>query len=246
MTGSPDIAAIVLAAGKGSRMGSDLHKVLHVLAGKTMLGRVLDTLDALNAARRIVVVGAGRDQIHRAYPALDTVTQDSQLGTGHAMQVALPRIAGFDGVVLVLYGDVPLVKAQTMQRLCSLVREDAALAVLGFRPKDPKAYGRLVTDGTGALERIVEYSDATEDERAIGFCNSGILAGRAEVMRDLLPQLRNDNARGEYYLTDIVALARAAGHRIATAEADTLEVTGVNSRDELDALERMLAEHADG
>ncbi|NIZ11912.1 NTP transferase domain-containing protein [Phaeobacter sp. HF9A] len=240
MTMPTEIAAIVLAAGKGTRMGSDLHKVLHSLNGKPLLGHVLDTLEGIEAARRLVVVGAGREQITAAYPALDTVVQEEQLGTGHAVRIAAKALEGFQGTVLVLYGDVPLVSARTMAALCDTIDAQTAVAVLGFHPQDAGAYGRLVTGPDGTLERIVEFSDASDAERAITFCNSGILAVRADALFQLLPRIRNDNAKGEYYLTDLVGLARQAGHRVATAEADPFEVTGVNSQAELAALEQAL------
>ncbi len=241
MSAKTNIAAIVLAAGKGTRMGSDLHKVLHALDGKPMLGHVLDNLAKLDVARKVVVVGADRDQIAAAFPGLDTVVQDKQLGTGHAVHVAAGALMGFEGVVLVLYGDVPLISAKTMRRLCDKVTSGAGVAVLGFRPEDAGAYGRLLTDDIGALERIVEFAEADTDERAIGFCNSGILAADADAIFKLLPLIENNNAKGEYYLTDIVALARAEGLQVVAAEAETLEVTGVNSPEELAALERSLA-----
>lgn len=240
MTASRDIAAIVLAAGKGTRMGSARHKVLHPLAGRPLLGHVLDTLATLDVARTVVVVGAGREQITGAFPDLDTVVQEDQLGTGHAVRVAADALCGFDGVVLVLYGDVPLVSAATMRALTDRIDADTAVAVLGFTPEDARAYGRLVTDDRGALERIVEFADADATERAIGFCNSGIMAFRADAVFELLPRISNDNSKGEYYLTDIVALARGAGLRVATAEAEEIEVTGVNSQEELAALEQAL------
>ncbi len=240
MTATQEIAAIVLAAGKGTRMGSELHKVLHLLDGKPLLGHVLDTLEAVNASHRLVVVGAGREQVISAYPDIDTVIQEQQLGTGHAVRIASEALTGFQGTVLVLYGDVPLVSAQTMLALCGKINAQTSVAVLGFHPEDAVAYGRLVTGLDGTLERIVEFADATGDERAITFCNSGILAVRADALFDLLPQIRNDNAKGEYYLTDMVALARRAGHRVATAVADPFEVTGVNSQAELAALEAAL------
>ncbi|MCL4128858.1 UNVERIFIED_CONTAM: hypothetical protein GTU68_023335 [Idotea baltica] len=223
-------------------MGSDLHKVLHKLDGKPLLGHVLDNLARLGADKTVVVVGAGREQITDAFPDIDTVVQEDQLGTGHAVRVATDALTGFDGIALVLYGDVPLVSATTMLALTNKIDADTALAVLGFTPEIPGAYGRLITDATGELERIVEISDATAAEREVAFCNSGILAMRASVMFDLLPQVRNDNAKGEYYLTDIVALARAANLLVATVEVDELEVTGVNSQDELAALNRRLVE----
>lgn len=237
MTDAP-IAAVVLAAGKGIRMGSDLHKVLHPLAGRPMLGHLLDSLDALGAARRVVIVGAERDQIETTFPDLMTAVQDPQLGTAHAVRMAEPALSDFRGTVLVLYGDVPLVQATTMQRLCAAVDADHGLAVLGFRPADTRNYGRLITDVTGGLQQIVEYVDATPEQRAIGFCNSGIMAVRSALLWPLLAEVRNDNSKGEYYLTDIVALAHAKGERIATTEAGEDEVTGVNSQAELAALEQ--------
>ncbi|WP_299356511.1 NTP transferase domain-containing protein [uncultured Shimia sp.] len=240
MTVGNKVAAVVLAAGKGTRMGSEKHKVLHELQGKPLLGHVLDTLALLEVTETVVVVGAGREQITTAFPDLTTTIQEQQLGTGHAVLMAADMLDGFEGVVLVLYGDVPLVSHQTMQALTRKVDADTALAVLGFTPDDPRAYGRLVTDAAGTLERIVEFADADETEQAIGFCNSGIMAIRADAMFNLLPRITNDNAKGEYYLTDIVALARDAGLRVATAQADEWEVTGVNSQFELAALEKLL------
>ncbi|MBD3894558.1 NTP transferase domain-containing protein [Halomonas sp. ML-15] len=234
------VAAVILAAGKGSRMESDVHKVLHPLAGKALLAHVLDNLKALGAEREVVVLGAGREQITSAFPRLTTAVQEEQLGTAHAVQVAAPALEDFDGIVLVLYGDVPLVSAETMARLCMAVDDVTPLAVLGFRPEDTRSYGRLVTDTSGGLERIVEHADATPAERAIGLCNSGIVAARAERLFSLLSRVGCDNAKGEYYLTDIVGLARQEGYRVATVETDSQEVTGVNSKQELAELESLI------
>lgn len=244
MSNTAPIAAIVLAAGKGTRMGSDLHKVLHELDGKPLLGHVLDNLAILGATETIVVVGAGREQIIEAFPDLSTAIQQEQLGTGHAVLIAAGALTRFQGTILVLYGDVPLVSARTMRALCASIDEETALAVLGFRPKDPKAYGRLITNDDGELERIVEYADASQAERAVDVCNSGIMAARADVMFQLLPHITNNNAKGEYYLTDLIALAHKANYRITTAEADELEVTGVNSQAELAALNQRITAHA--
>lgn len=237
---SSNIQAVVLAAGMGSRMESDLHKVLHELAGKPMLTHVLDNLKELNVRNTVVIVGAGREQILDAFPHLTTVIQDEQLGTGHAVLMAKELMAEFNGITLVLYGDVPLVSSKTMQVLCEKVQSNTCLSVLGFRPEDTLAYGRLVTDENGQLECIVEHAEANDIERKVGFCNSGILAGKSDVLFDLLDKITNDNSKGEYYLTDVVGLAREAGYQVATAEADPLEVTGVNSKAELAALNRLL------
>lgn len=241
MTQTP-IAAVVLAAGKGSRMGSDLHKVLHKIAGKPMLAHVLDTLAKMAVAQTVVVVGAGRDQIHRAYPDLQTVVQERQLGTADAVMAAQPALAEFKGTVLILYGDVPLVRPATLGRLCARVGGDVGLAVLGFCPEETRSYGRLVTDEAGNLLEIVEHADADAATRAIGFCNSGIMAVQSAHLFDLLKQIDNHNSKGEYYLTDIVAKARAAGCLVATAKAEPAEVAGVNSQEELAELNRQLAQ----
>ncbi len=238
---STAIAAVVLAAGKGTRMGSDLHKVLYPLAGRPMLEHLLDSLDSLGAERRVVIVGAGRDQIETAFPDLTTAVQEPQLGKAHAVRMAESALADFSGIVLVLYGDVPLIRADTMQRLCAAVGTDHGLAVLGFRPEDTRSYGRLVTDAQGGLEAIVEHADATPEQQAIGFCNSGIMAVRSDILWPLLAEVENTNSKGEYYLTDIVALARAKGHNVATTQAGEDEVTGVNSQAELQKLEQKMS-----
>ncbi len=234
------LAAIVLAAGKGTRMESDLHKVLHELAGKPMLGHVLDTLACLEISKTLVVVGAGREQIETAYPSLATVVQEEQLGTGHAVRVTESALADFDGVVLILYGDVPLVTSDTLLRLANKVTQQCALAVLGFRPGETAAYGRLQTTESGRLERIIEHADATDEERAIQFCNSGIMAADKKRLFEMLSQISNNNSKGEYYLTDIVEKMNRAGHRVETVEASPLEVSGVNSKAELDSLNQTL------
>ncbi|MDQ0509167.1 NTP transferase domain-containing protein [Ancylobacter amanitiformis] len=246
MTARPThaIAAIVLAAGKGSRMGSELHKVLHPLRGKPMLGHLLDSLAHIDAARIVLVVGAGREQIERAYPDTPKVVQREQRGTADAVRTAEAELGDFPGTVLILYGDVPLIAPATMRTLCAAVAGDAVLAVLGFRPGDTRAYGRLVTAPDGGLARIVEHADASEEERRIDLCNSGVMAVRGEVLFPLLARVGCANAKGEYYLTDIVALARGDGHRVAIVEAAELEVSGVNSREELAALEARLADAA--
>ncbi|KRC81687.1 bifunctional UDP-N-acetylglucosamine diphosphorylase/glucosamine-1-phosphate N-acetyltransferase GlmU [Sphingomonas sp. Root241] len=235
------IAAIILAAGKGTRMKSDTHKVLHPLAGRPMLLHLIDSVDALDPARNIVVVGAGREQVEAAVQPLgaETVQQVEQLGTGHAVRMAEDALAGFEGDVLILYGDVPLVSTATMRRMLERLHgADAPVAVvLGFRPFDPGAYGRVIADGQGHIVKMVEFKDASAEERAETLCNSGLMAVGAKNLFALLAQVTNANAAGEYYLPDVVMLAAAAGRHSAVIEADAHEVTGVNSRGELAALE---------
>lgn len=235
------LAAIVLAAGKGTRMKSDTHKVLHPIAGRPMLLHLLAAVGELAPERVVVVTGAGREQVEAAVAPLGIATalQAEQLGTGHAVRQAEAALAGFAGDVLVLYGDVPLVTAATMRRMLDRLRADDAPAavVLGFRPVDPGAYGRVIADAEGRIDRMVEYKDATEAERAETLCNSGLMAARAENLWSLLARVGNDNAAGEYYLPDIVILASADGHGSAVIETGADEVAGVNSRGELATVE---------
>ncbi len=229
------VAAIVLAAGKGTRMKSALHKVLHPLAGRPMLRHLLASVDALHAAHTVIVVGAGRERVEAA--VVDThatvVVQEPQYGTAHAVQQAQAALAGFDGDVLILYGDVPLIETATLRRMLDALTPEVAAVVLAFRPADPAAYGRiLATDGL--IERMVEYKDATEAERAVTLCNSGLMAVRARDLWPLLARVGNANAAGEYYLPDIVGLAERPSRVI---ETDAAEVAGVNSRAELAGVE---------
>ncbi|MFC7049371.1 bifunctional UDP-N-acetylglucosamine diphosphorylase/glucosamine-1-phosphate N-acetyltransferase GlmU [Emcibacter nanhaiensis] len=230
---SSDLAVIILAAGKGTRMKSDTHKVLHPLAGHPMLMHLIDTLEPLNPKRRVIVVGAGKEQVEAAVGNVaEIVVQEPQLGTGHAVQVTRDALKGFDGNVLILYGDVPMLTEQTLQAMVE-ARRDASVVVLGFRPADTKAYGRLVVNDAGELEAIVEHKDASDEQRQINLCNSGIMAVDGRELFTLLDQVGNDNASQEYYLTDIVEIARSRGLICSVVEAHEDEVMGVNSRKEL-------------
>jgi bifunctional UDP-N-acetylglucosamine pyrophosphorylase/glucosamine-1-phosphate N-acetyltransferase len=230
-----EIAAVILAAGKGTRMKSDTHKVLHTVAGKPMLHHLLDSVDELAPQRKIVVVGAGRAQVEAAVEGCDFVTQAEQLGTGHAVQVTRDALDGFTGDVIVLYGDVPFTPVSVMQAMIDARAEDPriGMVVLGFRPSDPGRYGRLVLDDGGALEKIVEYKDASAQERAITLCNSGMMVIDGAHLFGWLDELKNDNAAGEYYLTDLVAVARSHGQTVAVVEAAEEDVLGINSRADL-------------
>ncbi len=240
------IAAIILAAGKGTRMKSQLHKVLHPIAGRSMLDHVLASLSALTPAptRQVVVVGSGREQVEKALGGrAEIAIQEPQHGTGHAVQQAEAALNEFDGDVLILYGDVPLIATETLRRMIDARRtpgangQTPALVVLGFRPADTGAYGRLKLAADGSLDAIVEHKDASPEERAITLCNSGIMAVDGKNLFKFLRDVKNDNANKEYYLTDIVAIARASGHSAAVIETDEAEVTGVNSRIELATVE---------
>ena len=240
MTSRP-LAVIVLAAGKGTRMKSDTHKVLHPIAGRPMLLHLLANAAGLAPVKTVVVVGAGREQVEKAVAPLGVAVahQAEQLGTGHAVRQAEQALAGFVGDVLILYGDVPLVTEATMRRMVDRLHgaDSPAAVVLGFRPADPGAYGRVIADGDGRIEKMVEYKDASPEERAITLCNSGLMAVRGEDLFGLLNRIGNDNAAGEYYLPDIVMLAASDGRVSAVIETDDGEVAGVNSRAELAAVE---------
>lgn len=237
---SRPLAVIILAAGQGTRMKSALHKVLHPVAGRPMLLHLLASVSQLAPERQVVVVGAGREQVEKAVAGTGAViaVQDRQLGTGHAVAQAHDALAGFAGDVLILYGDVPLVSAATMRAMLDrLSRGDEPRAVvLGFRPDDTAAYGRIIADGQGIIEKMVEYKDASEAERAVTLCNSGLMAVRSTDLFILLDRIGNDNAAGEYYLPDIVMLPGATS---AVIETEAWEVAGINSRIELAGVEAM-------
>jgi bifunctional UDP-N-acetylglucosamine pyrophosphorylase/glucosamine-1-phosphate N-acetyltransferase len=241
MTPPRPFAAIILAAGQGTRMKSDLHKVMHPLAGRPMLGHLLDSVDALGPARTIVVVGSGRAQVEPlvAEHKGEVVVQEPQLGTGDAVRRAEPALAGFDGDMLILYGDTPLVETATMLRMLERLNQadSPAAVVVGSRPADPRNYGRIIAGADGTIEKMVEHKDASEAERAVDLCNSGLMAVRAADLWPLLSGVENDNASGEYYLPDIVMLAGGVGRRSAVIETDADEVAGINSRAELAAVE---------
>lgn len=233
---------VILAAGLGKRMQSDLPKVLHTLAGRPMLAHVLDGARQLEPARIVVVVGHGAERVRAAFdgqPGLEFALQQPQQGTGHAVQQAVPllREGGADDVTLVLYGDVPLVQPDTLRRL--LQARGDGVAVLTEVLDDATGYGRIVRDGQGRVCRIVEHKDATEAERAIREVNTGILAAPTARLKDWLGRIGNDNAQGEYYLTDVVGLAVADGVAVGAAQpAAGWETLGVNSRVQQAQLER--------
>ena len=236
MTDHTPLATIVLAAGKGTRMKSDLHKVLHPIAGRPMVGHLMARAAELNPERQVVVAGHGREQLEKALRGSATIAvQDPQLGTAHAVQQAEEALAGFEGDVLILYGDVPFVRAETMRAMIARLHEaDApAAVVLGFEPADALQYGRVIAEN-GRIVKMVEHKDATEAERACRVCNSGLMAVRSTDLFGLLARVGNDNAQGEYYLPDVVNIAIADGRTCAVVVTDDAdEVAGINSRAEL-------------
>jgi bifunctional UDP-N-acetylglucosamine pyrophosphorylase/glucosamine-1-phosphate N-acetyltransferase len=232
-------ALVILAAGKGTRMNSDLPKVLHPLAGAPLLVHAMRAGASLDPARTVVIAGHGIDAVRKAAlaydPTVEVVEQAEQLGTGHAVAQAATHLKDFDGIALVLFGDTPFIDAGTLEAMVAAA-QDGDVVVLGFEAADPGRYGRLVMrDGT--LERIVEYKDATEAEREIRLCNSGVMACRAKELFGLIAEVPNDNAAGEYYLTDVVGLARARGTRATVVTCAEGETLGINTRAELAAAE---------
>lgn len=233
------VTPLVLAAGQGKRMHSDLPKVLHPVAGKPMVEHVLDTAAAVSDARAVVVYGHGGDSLRSAlaHRAVQWVEQAEQLGTGHAVAQALPSI-GADTTVLILYGDVPLLRDTSLSRLVAAA-EDTGFAVLTVSMPDPAGYGRIVRDASGSIVRIVEHKDASDSELAIAEINTGIMAISAQYLREWIPRLRNDNAQGEYYLTDCVAMAVQQDVIVAGVLIDDdEEAMGVNDRRQLAMVER--------
>ena len=233
------LEVVILAAGQGTRMKSQLPKVLHPLAGVPLLSHVVQNARQLQAEKIHIVVGHGGEQVKNTLndPQLNWVVQEQQLGTGHAVAQALPAVDD-DSMVLVLYGDVPLTSAQTLTQLLQGLTENS-LALLTVNLADPTGYGRIIRDQEGLVRAIVEEKDATPQQRAIAEGNTGILAASAAKLKQWLPRLSSDNAQGEYYLTDTIAMAVADGMEIAAVKAATeQEVQGVNSRGQLADLER--------
>lgn len=228
-------ALIILAAGQGTRMNSDLPKVLHPIAGAPMLVHALRAGDVLEPQKTIVVAGYEAAQVEKAARAYDDnieiAIQTEQKGTAHAVAQAAPLLHGYTGDAIVLYGDTPFISPETLLRMAEM-RKTNEIVVLGFEAADPGRYGRLVMQGD-KLESIVEYKDADEATRAITFCNSGVVMAPATLLFDLIAEVGNDNASGEFYLTDIVGIARGRGLSTTAISCDEAETLGVNSRAEL-------------
>lgn len=234
------IAVVVLAAGAGTRMKSALPKVLHPLAGWPMVRHVLENAERLKPARIVGVVAPGAREVAAAFAPHSTVVQRKPLGTADAAKAALPALKGHRGPVLVVFADAPLITTATVRRLVEACRKaKAAVGVLGFVAKDPTPYGRLIVRD-GMLERIVESRDTDETERAVDFCNSGVMCIDGVLIGSLLGAIKNHNVKSEFYLTDAVAVARAAGHAAIAVEGDEAEFQGINSRAELAAAEKAL------
>ena len=238
-----DRFAIILAAGKGTRMKSPRPKVLHEIGGRSMLAWSVALAKDLGCKRTVVVVGPDMPQLSEAAAKLvgaeNVAVQREQLGTANAVDAARDALKGADGHAIVLYADTPLVPKEAGERAFVEVEKGASVCVLGFKAKLPNRYGRLVTTSDGALEAIVEANDASEAQLAIELANSGVMAGPAKLMLELLREVKNDNAKGEFYLTDLVGLARGRGLKAAVALCEERDVQGVNSQVELAQVEQV-------
>ena len=229
------ISLIVLAAGMGTRMNSDTPKVLHHIAAAPMLHHALTAGRSLDPSRIIIVTGHGADAVaasaHGFDAACQSVLQDPQLGTAHAVAQAAPLLASATGEAIVLYGDTPFIRPETLAAMLE-ARTRHAVVILGFQARDPGRYGRLIAEGEN-LHKIVEYKDATVEERAITLCNSGVVCASTQTLLDLVSKVGNANASGEYYLTDIVEIARSMGLSAGVVTCDEAETMGVNTRHQL-------------
>ena len=227
-------AAVILAAGKSTRMKSKYSKVLHHVGGRSMLGWVADLADSAGVTRTICVVGESNQDVRAEAErlGLEIAVQEPQRGTGHAVLCARDAVDGFEGDLVVLYADTPLIEPNTLSKVFDALAGDADVAVLGFEAKDPAAYGRLITEGDQLLA-IVEAKEATPEQLEVSFCNSGVMAASTKHMFSALERVTDNNAKGEYYLTDIVEILRGDGHKAVAVTGDETEVLGVNSRPDL-------------
>ena len=233
------IAAIILGAGKGTRMKSDLPKVMMPVCGKPMIRHILDTLESAGVSKIVTVISPDGDLVKKEVSPYQTCVQEHQLGTGDAVKSAKNLLKGFDGDILVIFGDQPLYTKETIAKLINKRREGYSIVCLGFTPDDAARYGRLIMEN-GELKRIVEYKDATDAERAVRFCNSGMMCFDGSKMFDILDKINNENAAQEYYLTDAIAIALAKGLKCSAVECPVNEAAAANTREELSFLEQLM------
>lgn len=225
--------AVILSAGLGTRMHSEIPKALHPLCGVPMIKILMESTRAAGINDITVVVGPKMDAVQALVAPFKTAVQRQQLGTGHAVLAAAKHLSPFDGCVMILFVDHPLILPQTLQEMAAKYQAGADVVVLGFIPPDTRRYGRLVM-GESGLEKIVEYKDASDEERAIRLCNSGVMCVNGKHVLELLKKIKNNNAAAEYYLTDIVALARAQGLKCDVVIGDEEELHGINTPEELE------------
>ena len=233
------IAAIILGAGKGTRMKSDLPKVLMPVGGKSMIRHIIDTLEELKVDNIVTVIAPDGDAVKKEVSPYPTCVQEKQLGTGHAVLSARDEFRGFKGDILVIFGDQPLYTKESIRKLLRRRAQGYSVVCMGFRPEDPARYGRLVMDGDH-LKKIVEFKDATDEEKAITFCNSGIMCFDGEKLFEILGAISNENAAHEYYLTDAVEIALRMGLKCSAVECSVEEASAANTLEELALLEELI------
>ena len=233
------VGAIILGAGKGTRMKSPLPKVLMPVAGKAMIRHIIDTLEDLKIKKIVTVIAPDGDAVKKEVAPYPTCVQEKQLGTGHAVLSAREEFYGFKGPILVIFGDQPLYTKDSIRKLLRRLEQGYSVVCMGFHPNDPARYGRLVMDGNN-LKRIVEFKDATDEEKAITFCNSGIMAFDGEKLFEILGAISNSNAAGEYYLTDAVEIALRKGFKCSAVECSVEEASAANTLEELALLEKLV------
>ena len=234
-----EVGAIILGAGKGTRMKSELPKVLMPVDGKPMIRHIIDTLEALKVDKIVTVIAPDGDAVKKEVAPYPTCVQEKQLGTGHAVLAARSEFRGFKGDVLVIFGDQPLYTKESIRKMLRKRAQGYSVVCMGFKPQDPARYGRLVMDGDN-LKRIVEYKDASEEERAITFCNSGIMCFDGEKLFEILGAISNGNAAQEYYLTDAVEIALRLGLKCSAVECPVEEASAANTLEELALLEELI------
>ncbi|MBQ8751028.1 MAG: NTP transferase domain-containing protein [Alphaproteobacteria bacterium] len=236
-----NIAAIILGAGKGTRMKSPLPKVMMPVAGKPMIKHIINTLENMNVNEIVTIISPDGDLVKQETTPYKTAVQQEQLGTGHAVKCAKEELKNFNGAVLVIFGDTPLITQNTFLKTVEKINEGYQVVVLGFKPQDPLRYGRLKMEGN-TLKSIVEYKDATPQEREINFCNSGCMGFDGKYLFDILDKIGNDNASKEYYLTDAVKVAWDMGLKCTAIEGNCKEVASANTQEELALLEEYYKE----
>ncbi len=231
-----NIAAIILGAGKGTRMKSDLPKVMMKVSNVPMIKHIINTLEDMGTKEIVTIISKDGELVKNEVKPYKTAVQEEQLGTGHAVKCAKDVLGKFEGPVLVIFGDTPLITKKTFLKTVDMIERGFSVVVLGFNPKDPARYGRLKMEGD-ELKSIVEFKDATEEEKMIGFCNSGCMGFDGKYLFDILDRIGNNNASKEYYLTDAVEVARDMGLKCTAIEGNCKEVASANTREELELLE---------
>ncbi|MBE6445091.1 MAG: hypothetical protein E7019_03405 [Alphaproteobacteria bacterium] len=234
-----NVAAIILGAGKGTRMKSDLPKVLMPVDGKPMIRHIIDMLEEVKVDKIVTVIAPDGDLVKKEVAPYPTCVQEKQLGTGHAVRSAQSEFSGYRGDILVIFGDQPLYTKETIKKVLKKRAEGYSVVCVGFRPDDPARYGRLVMK-KGNLERIVEYKDASEEERAINFCNSGIMCFAGDKLFEILAAISNENVTGEYYLTDAIEIALRMGLKCSAVECSVEEASAANTQEELAQLDAIM------